>query len=47
MVVVTDYETLTIQDNFIFRCFFLKQKCGLVMFLAASPTLEGGLCCKT
>ena len=30
-----------------FSDLFFKQKCGLVMFLAASQTLEGGLCCKT
>ena len=40
MVVVTDYETLTIKDNLIFRLFFKNKKCGIVMFLAASPTLE-------
>ena len=46
MVVVTDCETLTIKDNLIFR-FLFQQKSGLGMFLAASQTLEEGLCCKT
>ena len=46
MVVVTVCETLTIKDNLIFR-FKKKLKCGLVLLLAASQTLERGLCCKT